>query len=191
MQKKKSTMAYILAALMLSAAVIYFVTAAGESAEAGEGQDREQAPARSEDSDDDNTINSASEQEQSNTEEEGEGQEEEGGLATQVETAFFTIVGLGYAGVGIWVLKDKGKTNTPYIIAIGGSIAMIGLYVASRTIDLPVVGLQEDVGTIDILSKVLQVGIVGLSAYMVNTNKVTRRIENSELHLLPHLIKQD
>src|SRR5215211_5974057 len=178
--QKKSTMAYILAALMLSAAVIYFVAAVGESAEAGEGQDREQAPTSSEDSDNDETVNSGSEQEQSNTEEEGEGggEEEERGLATQVETTFFTIVGLGYAGVGIWVLKDKGKTNTPYIIAIGGSIAMIGLYVASRTIDLPVVGLQDDVGTIDILSKVLQVGIIGLSAYMVNTNKATRRLDS-------------
>src|SRR5215212_6392583 len=177
--QKKSTMAYILAALMLSAAVIYFVAAVGESAEAGEGQDREQAPTSSEDSDNDETVNSGSEQEQSNTEEEGEGGgEEERGLATQVETTFFTIVGLGYAGVGIWVLKDKGKTNTPYIFAIGGSIAMIGLYVASRTIDLPVVGLQDDVGTIDILSKVLQVGIIGLSAYMINTNKAARRLDS-------------
>lgn len=176
---QKSTMAYILAALMLSTAVIYFVAAAGESAEAGESQDREQAPAIGEDSDNDEAVNSAAEQEepkQSSGEEEEA--EEGGGLATQVQTAFFTIVGLGYAGVGIWVLKDKGKTNTPYMIAIGGSIAMIGLYVASRTIDLPVVGLQDDVGTIDILSKVLQVGIIGLSAYMVNTNKTARRLDS-------------
>ena len=178
MQKKKSTMAYVLAALMLSTAVIYFVAAAGESAEAGEGQEREQAPASSEDSDNDEAVNSAAGQEElEESSEEGE-EAEEGGLATQVETAFFTIVGLGYAAVGIWVLKDKGKTNTPYIIAIGGSIAMIGLYVASRTIDLPVVGLQDDVGTIDILSKVLQVGIIGLSAYMVNTNRAARRLDS-------------
>ena len=176
--QKKSTMAYVLAALMLSTAVIYFVAAAGESAEAGEGQEREQAPASSEDSDNDEAVNSAAGQEElEESSEEGE-EAEEGGLATQVETAFFTIVGLGYAAVGMWVLKDKGKTNTPYIIAIGGSIAMIGLYVASRTIDLPVVGLQDDVGTIDILSKVLQVGIIGLSAYMVNTNKAARRLDS-------------
>jgi hypothetical protein len=183
MQKKKSTMAYILAALMLSTAVIYFVAAAGESAEAGEGQEREQALAKSEDSDnDDETVNSASEQVEREQSSEGEEKEEaeEGGIATQVETAFFTIVGLGYAGVGIWVLKDKGKTNSPYIIAIGGSIAMIALYVASRTIDLPLVGLQDDVGTIDILSKVLQVGIIGLSAYMINTNKVIRRLDSRQ-----------
>lgn len=181
---QKSTMAYILAALMLSTAVIYFVAAAGESAEAGEGQDREQAPASSKDSDSDEAINSAAEQGEGEESSEEEKEAGEGGLGTQVETAFFTIVGLGYAGVGIWVLKDKGKTNTPYIIAIGGSIAMIGLYVASRTIALPVVGLQEDVGTIDILSKVLQVGIIGLSAYMVNTNKAARRLDSRRQDVL-------
>jgi hypothetical protein len=177
---KKSTMAYVLAALMLSTAVIYFVAAAGESAEAGEGQDKEQAPASNRDSDNGQAINSATEQEgleEGGEEAEGVG-EEEGGLPTQVQTAFFTVVGLGYAGVGAWILKDKGKTNAPYIISIGGSIAIIGLYVASRTVSLPIVGLQDDVGTIDILSKVLQVGIIGLAAYMVNTNKVTKPLPN-------------
>jgi hypothetical protein len=178
---QKSTMAYVLTALMLSTAVIYFVAAAGESAEAGEGQDKEQAPASNRDSDNDETINSAAQQEErseGSAEEEEGVREEEGGLATQVQTAFFLVVGLGYAGVGVWMLKDKGKTNPPYIIAIGGSIAIIGLYVASRTVNLPIVGLQEDVGTIDILSKVLQVAIIGLAAYMINTNKVIKPLPN-------------
>ena len=176
---KKSNMAYVLAALMLSTAVIYFVAAVGESAEAAEGQDKEQAPASERDSDNDQAINSGAEQEQL-----GEGNEEtgvgggEGALATQVQTAFFTVVGLGYAGVGAWMLKDKGKTNTPYMIAIGGSIAIIGLYIASRTVSLPVVGLQDDVGTIDMVTKVLQGIIIGLGAYMVNTNKVTKPLTN-------------
>jgi hypothetical protein len=175
---KKSNMAYVLAALMLSTAVIYFVAAVGESAEATEGQDKEQAPASERDSDNDQAINSGTEQDQL-----GEGNEEtgvggEGALATQVQTAFFAVVGLGYAGVGAWMLKDKGKTNTPYTIAIGGSIAIIGLYIASRTVSLPVVGLQDDVGTIDMVTKVLQGIIIGLGAYMVNTNKVTKPLTN-------------
>ena len=175
---KKSNMAYVLAALMLSTAVIYFVAAVGESAEAGEGQDKEQAPASERDSNNDQAINPAAEQKQLEEDGEEAGGEEEGGLATQVQTAFFTVVGLGYAGVGAWILKDKGKTNTPYIIACGGSIAIIGLYIASRTVSLPVVGLQDDVGTIDIVSKVLQVIIVGLAGYMVNTIKVTKPLTN-------------
>jgi hypothetical protein len=174
---KKSNMAYVLAALMLSTAAIYFVAAVGESAESTEGQDKDQAPASERDSDNGRTIDSGAEQEQlkEGNEETGGG---EGALATQVQTSFFTVVGLGYAGVGAWMLKDKGKTNTPYMIAIGGSIAIIGLYIASRTVSLPVVGLQDDVGTIDMVTKVLQVIIIGLGAYMVSTNKVTKPLTN-------------
>ena len=179
---QKSTLAYVLAALMLSTAAIYFVAAAQESSEAGEGQDSEQEAATSSSGDADNeqsSVNSVAKEEDSKESSEGE-EEAEGGdaAATQVEIAFFTIAGVAYAGVGAWIIKNKGKTNTPYLIAIGGSMAIIGLYVASRTIDMPIVGLQEDIGTIDILSKVLQVAIIGLSAYMININRVVRPIPN-------------
>ncbi|MFL6486860.1 MAG: hypothetical protein ACJ71D_09165 [Nitrososphaera sp.] len=178
---QKSTLAYVLAALMLSTAVIYFVAAAQESSEAGEAQDSEQeaATASSSVADNDGGANSAASKEQDSKEgseeEEGEGS---GAAATQTEIAFFTIAGVAYVGVSAWIIKDKGKTNTPYMIAIGGSIAIIGLYVASRTIDLPIVGLQEDIGAIDILSKILQVAIIGLGAYMINTNRVVKPIPN-------------
>lgn len=168
---QKTTMAYLLTALMVFTAVVYFVAAAEESEEAGDSQETEQTPVTSGDSENEETINSPANQEEHE-------ESEEDTLATQVQTVFFTAIGLGYAGVGVWILRDKGRTNAPYIVAIGGSIAMIGLYVASRTINLPIVGLQEDVGTIDILSKVLQVGIVGLAAYMLNTNKVVRSVYN-------------
>ncbi len=179
---QKSTLAYVLAALMLSTAAIYFVAAAQESSEAGEGQDSEQEAATSNSPDANNeqsSVNSAAKEEDSKESSEAE-EEAEGGdaAATQVEIAFFTIAGVAYAGVGAWIIKNKGKTNTPYLIAIGGSIAIIGLYVASRTIDMPIVGLQEDIGTIDILSKVLQVAIIGLSACMININRVIRPIPN-------------
>jgi len=159
-QKSSSTMAYILAALMLSTAIIYFVAAVEESSESDEGEESEQTAATA-DSDSDND-------EASNVSEQGNGE----ALATQVQTAFFAITGVGYTSIGGWMLKDKGRTNAPYIIAIVGSISIIGLYVASRTVDLPIVGLQDDVGTIDILSKVLQVGIVVLAAYIINSKKV-------------------
>jgi len=164
MQQKSSAMAYILAALMLSTAVIYFVAAVEESSESDEGEESEQtAPtaATAADSDSDND-------EASNASEKDNGE----ALATQVQTAFFAITGVGYTGIGGWMLKDKGRTRAPYVIAIVGSISIIGLYVASRTIDLPIVGLQDDVGTIDILSKILQVGIVVLAAYIINSKKV-------------------
>jgi hypothetical protein len=78
------------------------------------------------------------------------------------------------------MLKDKGRTNAPYIIAIAGSISIIGLYVASRTVSLPIVGLQDDVGTIDILSKVLQVDIVAAAGYVINSNKVLKPIPSTQ-----------
>jgi hypothetical protein len=177
---QKSTLAYVLAALMLSTAVIYFVAAAQESSEAGESQDSEQEAATSSSGDavnEQSSVNSAAKEEEDSK----ESSEAEGGgdaAATQVQIAFFTIAGVAYAGVGAWIIKNKGKTNTPYLIAIGGSIAIIGLYVASRTINLPIVGLQEDIGAIDILSKVVQVAIIGLSAYMININRVIRPIPN-------------
>jgi len=171
----KTILAQTLTALIVFTAAIYFVAAVEESQEEEEAnaQVNEQEAASSGDSENQAPVNSAA-----NQEEQAEGGEGEGGdaLATQVQIAFFTIAGLGYAGVGIWMFKDKGKTNAPYVIAVVGSIAMIGIYVASRTIDLPIVGLQEDVGAIDILTKVLQVGIVGLGAYMINTIKVTKSV---------------
>jgi len=146
---------------MLSTAGIYFVAAAQESAESEETEGAERV-VNDNDLDNDMTSNGlAAENEKSDKD----------NMATQVETAFFTIVGMAYAATSIWILKVKGRTNIPYIFAIVGSIAIIGLYVASRTMDLPIVGLQDDVGTIDITSKVLQVGVIAVAASIVNSNK--------------------
>lgn len=162
-QKSSSIMAYMLAALMLATAIIYFVAAVEEWRES---EDRsEQTAAKDNDFGNDEVASSSALE----VEEQGGNGE---GLGAQVQTAFFAIVGLGYASIGGWVLKDKGRTNAPCTIAIVGSISIIVLYVASRTVNLPIVGLQEDVGTIDIFSKVLQVAIIMLAAYTINSRKV-------------------
>ena len=83
--------------------------------------------------------------------------------AAAVETAFFAIVGTAYILIGIWMLRNstrKKYSKLPYAISIVGSLILIGLYIASRNFALPIVGLQEDIGSIDIISKVLQVGII-------------------------------
>lgn len=84
-----------------------------------------------------------------------------------IETAFFAAVGAAYIPIGIWATITKHTSKVPYALAIGGSIALIGLYVLSRTADIPFVGQQDDVGFIDILSKVLQGGIIAVSAYII------------------------
>lgn len=43
----------------------------------------------------------------------------------------------------------------------------MALYVVSRMISLSIVGLQTDVGTIDVLAKVLEAGIIAGSVYAI------------------------
>jgi hypothetical protein len=78
------------------------------------------------------------------------------------QMAFFIIAGLAHIPVAIWILKNKRRSNNkvPYIIAIAGSTGLIILYVLSRTLNLPLIGFEEHVGSVDLLSKILQVGII-------------------------------
>jgi hypothetical protein len=58
------------------------------------------------------------------------------------------------------VKRKHHYSKVPYIIAIIGSAALIVFYIATRTIDLPTIGLQTDIGSIDIAAKVLQGAII-------------------------------
>lgn len=88
-------------------------------------------------------------------------------LGAQIETMFFTIAGILYLPLGIWMLKNGFNSRAPYVMAIIGSVALIGLYAASRMIALPVVGKQDDIGMLDISSKVLQVAIIAVSSILI------------------------
>jgi small-conductance mechanosensitive channel len=86
------------------------------------------------------------------------------------QMAFFITVGLADIPVAIWILKNKRSSNkVPYIIAIAGSAGLIILYVLSRTVNLPLVGFEEHVGSVDVLSKILQVGIIICSTLLLLT----------------------
>src|SRR5579885_1537507 len=67
----------------------------------------------------------------------------------------------------VWMIKNKLHSRAPYVIASLLSVALIGLYITSRTVNLPVVGIQEDVGAVDILCKVTQGGIVVVSLLLL------------------------
>jgi len=84
-----------------------------------------------------------------------------------IETAFFAAIGAAYIPVGLWATITRHTSKVPYVLAIGGSLALMSLYVLSRTVDIPLVGLQDDVGFIDILSKILQGGIIAISTYII------------------------
>ena len=69
--------------------------------------------------------------------------------------------GIGYIVVVAWMLKNRrNSSKIPYIIAVWVSLAIIVLYIISRTVSISYIGLEAEVNTIDIISKVLQVGII-------------------------------
>ena len=86
---------------------------------------------------------------------------------SQIQTMVFATAAVSYLPLGIWMVKNKFHTRAPYVIASLLSAALIGLYVASRTMNLPVVGIQDDVGTVDIVCKVTQGGIVAVSLLLL------------------------
>ena len=86
---------------------------------------------------------------------------------SQIQTMLFTTAAVSYLPLGIWMINNKLHTMAPYGIASLISVALIGLYVVSRTASLPVVGIQDDVGTVDILCKVTQGGIVVVSLLLI------------------------
>ena len=93
-------------------------------------------------------------------------------FATVNEMIFFIVVGIAYIAAGIWMVENKYYSKVPYIIATIGSIALIVFYISTRTISIPSIGIQDDVGTIDILSKVLQAAIVGISIYIFKSSTI-------------------
>lgn len=124
----------------------------------------------------------AASQESAEGSESGEAEEEGSGMATQVQTAFFAVAGIAYLPVALWMVRSKRGSRTPYVIAMIGSLSLIALYVASRTINLPIVGLQEDVGMLDISSKVIQGAIVTGSAYILLSSRPLSKMNPPQGH---------
>ncbi len=89
--------------------------------------------------------------------------------ASQIQTMLFTTAAITYLPLGVWMVKNKLHSRAPYVIASLISVALIGLYIVSRTISLPVVGIQDDVGLIDILSKVTQGAIIVVSLLLLQS----------------------
>jgi hypothetical protein len=54
---------------------------------------------------------------------------------------FFIIVGIASIIVAVWMLKNKRNSKVPYIIAAVGSLGIIILYIITRTVNIPYLGL--------------------------------------------------
>lgn len=85
----------------------------------------------------------------------------------QLEISVFVGASLLYLILFIWVLKFRLKNKNPYLVSAVFSIIMIGIYIASRTIGVPVVGVEYYTGKIDIVSKILQAAIIGVAGYLI------------------------
>lgn len=178
MQKNSAQfVAYVIAVLMFMTGILYVSVAYGENNESVEKQTSElkdhsgtssaQREAESKESEiKENDRNIATSEKVGSV-----------GVGTILETMFFSSVGVAYVPVGAWMIGSKDKSTKPYIIALIGSVSLIAFYVATRTLNIPMIGLQDDVGLPDIASKVLQGTIVAASAYMIPIITKTRKAE--------------
>jgi hypothetical protein len=103
---------------------------------------------------------------------EGETQEK------HVEIALFIGAGIVYLGLLVWILKTKLKSRVSYVVVAAVSVVLIATYLASRTIGVPIVGVEYYVGKLDMVNKALQVIIIGISAYMIFSPQKTTIKEN-------------
>lgn len=76
--------------------------------------------------------------------------------------------GIGYTAIGIWMILDKRNSKSPYIIAIIGSLILLGIYASSRTIGISNLG-TESIGTLDAVVAGLQVAIIATCLYILVT----------------------
>jgi hypothetical protein len=133
-------MMYVLLALMLLTAIIYFMVASQEYSDLLEFLD---------------------------VGIQGETQEK------QVEMTLFIGAGIVYLGLLAWIFKTKLRSKVPYIAVALVSVVLIVTYAASRTIGVPMVGVEYYVGKLDMVSKVLQVIMIGMSVYLISAVRKT------------------
>jgi len=89
----------------------------------------------------------------------------------QFEMAFFTVSAIIYFGLCAWVVRSGETQRLPHYITIVISVALILAYLASRTVGVPVVGIDYYVGRLDIITKILQVIVIGLSVFAIYNMK--------------------
>src|SRR5262245_28805258 len=95
----------------------------------------------------------------------------------QFEMTLFTATGIVNLSLGIWIISSKKGGVTPFIASGVISIGLIVIYVASRTVGVPVVGVEYYVGRIDIISKVLQIiaiALSGIAIYNIRKSKMVK-----------------
>ena len=91
----------------------------------------------------------------------------------QVEMALFIGAGIVYLGLFVWILKTKLRSKIPYIVVAAVSVILIVTYWASRTVGVPLVGVEYYIGKLDMANKVLEVIMIGMSVYLITAARKT------------------
>ncbi|HEX5186321.1 MAG TPA: hypothetical protein VFV86_05470 [Nitrososphaeraceae archaeon] len=147
---RNNILVYVLAAITISTAIIYFILAYNEYTSliefAAEGLDGEISE-------------------------------------LQIEIALFAGSGIIYLGLVGWILVNKLKNIVSYSILIGVSTILIITYAASRTIGVPIIGVEFYIGKYDILTKVLQGIIIAVSGYLVYRIATLKKSRTQEKNL--------
>jgi len=68
------------------------------------------------------------------------------------------------------MILDRRNSKIPYLIAIVGSLILLGIYIASRTVGISSLGI-EPIGLLDVIVGVLQGEIIAISLYIL-LNKI-------------------
>jgi hypothetical protein len=142
--KKQHIIVFILAAIVLSTSIIYFILATNEYQSlvefAAEGLDGEISE-------------------------------------LQIEIALFAGSGIIYLILLGWILVKKSNNILPYTILITISTILIITYASSRTIGVPIIGIEFYIGKYDMITKVLQGVIIAISGYLIYKIKTGNKQE--------------
>ena len=94
----------------------------------------------------------------------------------QFETSFFVsaaIVNFILAGL---VIKSN-RSVIPYYASAGVSAILIVVYIASRTVGVPVVGVEYYIGRLDLISKILQAIAIVLSGIAIHNLRKSKTLK--------------
>jgi hypothetical protein len=95
----------------------------------------------------------------------------------QIEIALFTGSGIIYLILLGWILVKKLNTIVPYTLLIAISTILIITYASSRTIGVPIIGIEFYIGKYDMITKVLQGVIIAISGYLIYKIKTGNKQE--------------
>jgi hypothetical protein len=121
----------------------------------------EKAPSQSE-------VNESKHTEEIGTEEASHNESASETQRKNLDFPFSIGAGVGYAVIGLWLIFDKSNSKKPCLIALVGSIIILGMYLFSRTVGIFSLGI-EPFGILDRIVAVLQGAIIADSSYILFT----------------------